>query len=257
MGGELMALLGAFGVFFLCAFVLGRYTMRRKQSGPKSLPTSSLHSPPLPSEFEGSIEDKIAKAAADAYKRQTELLDHEAGESQSAREPMREKLRRARELLKRSGVEESAEYAIGKMKHWHAWYNNQTWRHPPFCRILDGGSRADEVRGRADWVAWEFAGSVFEAEFSNQTSYTGGSDSTRLVLKANNEEVLEVLASWDREYLYADIWGLERLKVGDWMVAFNEFIGQLRRFEQRRREDTASRFERDRASKIDLGEKSE
>ncbi len=257
MGGEMMAVLGAFSVFSIFAFVLGRYRMQRKESGPKSRPTSSLHAPPLPSEFEGSNEDEVANAAADAYRHQTELLDHEAEEIQSAREPVREKLRRARELLKRSGVEENAEYAIGQMKHWHAWYNNQTWRQPPFCRILDGGSRAHEVRGKADWVAWEFAGSIFEAEFSNQTSYAGGSDSTRLVLKANNEEVLEVLASWDREYLYADIWGLERLKVGDWMVAFNDFVGQLRRFEQRRREDAASRFERDRASKIDLGEQSE
>ncbi len=72
-----------------------------------------------------------------------------------------------------------------------------------------------------------------------------------LKAQAWRPDLVVVHPGWGEALFVKDVWPDCR------MVVFNEFVGALRRFNQRRREETTFEFERRRASQIDLGEETE
>jgi len=165
---------------------------------------------------------------------------------------IQEKLMKARKMLVESGVSESMTDILRVMWHWPSWSkrDEKNWKIPEGLEgeitELDGSEGHEPAEGvkQRKWIEWRWQDTLFKIQLDEFPNYTGGgSPIGSLCLWVNEKKVLGLDVSLESksgaEYNNWVMFGVDSLKVDDWMEKIVDLAGRLRIAEEdwRRRYD--------------------
>lgn len=251
------AILTVLGVGVVVFFLFARYGRElrlaaegRAASRLTTQAAAELPSPPTlsPEELElrrvREVRDQIAAEAKAAH-------DARNAETKDARD----KIAKATELLRESGLASIVPALIEEIRHWPSWSKMpDRWKCPVELTGLEG-----ESSSTASWVQWRWQDILFRIKFDEPPSY-GFSDSNLsfadIAVQVDGAEVLAISVCRDvvKEYDNWRFTSLKALRVGPWMAALMDFwrvvkLAKEARMAQRGVDDAKSR-----AARIDLGD---
>lgn len=201
------------------------------------------------------IEVERAKLAFDvrATERTTQYESH-----QSQLREAEQKLAKASEYVRKSGLDLAVPFLWEEMKHWPSWLSNQEGRWKvPFPVTDVSGERSNSYRqGKVKW-RWE---DVFLAVGFKQLANYGPVDDdlefADFVVEVDDVQVLKISCCRNslKEF---DKWrfvNVDALTVGPWMSKFVDYYGVLRNFKERESNQRHTDYIANRVNLIDLGE---
>lgn len=208
--------------------------------------------------YELDAEEQIIRRAHDAFnaERDNRTAEHRAKRDALAADER--KIARATDFIETSFLSLALPFVHDETKHWPSWskMDASRWTAPLPIFDVDGTTTGGHDR---NWVEFRAEGSPFyKVEFERcrmpvDDDYEYGS----MTLSVNGEEVLGMFVrrEWTTEWSSWEFSIVESLKVGPWIEDFIAFYNRLRSINENKSEDSSGDYVRERAAKIDLGDR--
>lgn len=212
----------------------------RSPSEPDEQPTSDPH----------ELEVAKARHAREQIEEEEEASIQRHHESM---EGVRQKLARARKYMCDTGLDRAIPEVWDMVHYWPSWVDRpDQWTPPEGVTEITGGGEMKE-----SWAAWRWHDHHYKMSFAERNNYIPD-DYDRLgeiSLDVDGEAVCTMDCSQGMEdYGGWRFTGVEALKVGPWMSEFVRMAGYLRAEQSASTRQTFSEMDRERASRIDLGD---
>jgi hypothetical protein len=127
------------------------------------------------------------------------------------------------------------------------------WKAPMPLTDIDGSPSGEKLA----WVAFRAGGSLFRLSLEESRMPSNDEYSfADMRLNVDGTEVLgmSVIQNFTAEYYDWRFATVDTLKVGPWMAEFVEFYSRLRLIEESKMTEYRHSFEKERASRMDLGD---
>lgn len=167
-------------------------------------------------------------------------------------------LDRARQLVRKSGVEEACLDILKFTWHWPSWCQKPEFK-PPIEISVTGGEARDE-HSESRWIAWTPVDAEFKFTLIREFGYPVSGRGGHLLLEVAGEEVLRLdVAEQDGppgyEYNTWSCFGVSGFRAGEWMSAIIDLAANLRMEDGRSRRAYEAEFYAKKAANIQLDER--
>jgi hypothetical protein len=210
--------------------------------------------PPVTSKRQMAPEELEVERARHAF----EETDRARGEAQRQHhrdtEAVRTKLERAREYVRKSGLDQALPTVWEEIEHWGTWVNMpDEWSPPDGVTEIRGGEGSDE-----SYVSWKWHGHVYRMQFRRRRSYTpdGDLEFAEIDLIVDGEPAITLDCTKDGYETWEQWRGsdVKQLRVGPWMSDIIRFAGHLKLTSERQTWQFFAEADEQRARRIDLGD---